>query len=143
MYKEAGAVLSTTFFLALLAEMHVLACEPSDGLSVIDQAMTMQKEGEEWTFDAELHRLRGELLRLGDHDPDEVESCYRSALAVSRKQGARWFELRAAVSLGRLLIEQGREEEARASLEKIYDWFSEGFDTKDLKAAKALLAELA
>ena len=104
--------------------------------------MTMQKEGEEWTFDAELHRLRGELLRLGDHDPAEVEGCYSSALELSRKQGARWFELRAAVSLGRLLFEQGREEEARASLEEIYDWFSEGFDTPDLQAARGLLEEL-
>ena len=82
------------------------------------------------------------LGRLPSPDWTEVETAYRRALAVAREQGTRGFELRAAVSLARLLTEQARRGEARDLLAPIYGWFAEGFDTQDLKEAKALLDEL-
>ena len=94
--------------------------------------------------DAELHRLRGELLgRLPSPDWTEVEACFHTALAIAREQGTRGFELRAAVSLGRLLSDRGRHAEARDLLAPVYGWFTEGFGTPDLKDAKALLDALA
>jgi len=86
--------------------------------------------------------LRGDLLRrLPSANWAEVESCFRTALAVARKQGSRGFELRAAVSLARLLGDQARHEEARDLLTPLYSWFTEGFNTPDLIEASALLAE--
>jgi len=73
---------------------------------------------------------------------DEAEACFRRALEVARRQQARWWELRATTSLARLPAKQGRRDEARAMLAEIYNWFTEGFDTADLKDAKALLDEL-
>jgi predicted ATPase len=92
---------------------------------------------------AELHRLRGDVLsRLPSADWTEVERCFRRALAVAREHGSRGFELRAAVSLARLLCAQQRQDEARNLLGPIFDWFTEGLDTPDLAEAKSLLNEL-
>ena len=95
-------------------------------------------------WDAELLRLRGKLLgRLSsDGSHQEEEGCYREALAVAQRQQARSLELRAATSLARLWRNQGRDDEARDLLAPVYGWFTEGFDTPDLKEAKALLDEL-
>ena len=94
-------------------------------------------------WDAEIHRLRGELTgRLPYSDPAEAEDSFRTALAIAREQGTRGYELRAAVSLARLRRDQGRRTEARDLLAPVYGWFTEGFDTPDLKEAKALLDEL-
>jgi predicted ATPase len=102
-----------------------------------------EASGTHWA-DAELHRLRGDLLtRLPPNDWADVETCFRNAVSVAREQGTRGFELRAAVSLARLLHAQGRRDEARELLVPIYGWFTEGFDTADLKEAKTLLDELA
>jgi predicted ATPase len=88
--------------------------------------------------------LRGELTaRLPYPDPAKVEDLFRTALAIAREQGTRGYELRAAMSLARLWGEQGRRGEAIELLTPVYDWFTEGFDTADLKAAKALLDDLA
>ena len=93
--------------------------------------------------DAELHRLRGDLLaRLPSPDWTEVEVCFRTALAVAREQGTRGFELRGAVSLARLLSERDHRSDARSLLGPVYGRFTEGFDTQDLKQTKALLDEL-
>jgi predicted ATPase len=98
--------------------------------------------GTHWA-DAELHRLRGELLgRLPSADWTEIEGCFCTALTLAREQGSRGFELRAAVSLARLLSSEGRKDEACNHLGPVYGWFTEGFDTPDLKEAKALLSEL-
>jgi predicted ATPase len=87
--------------------------------------------------------LRGDLLgRLPSNDCIEVETCFRTALAIAREQGSRGFELRAAVSLARHLSAHGRREQARELLAPVYGWFTEGFDTTDLKDAKALLEPL-
>jgi len=91
----------------------------------------------------EIHRLRGELTgRLPYSDPAKAEDSFRTALAIAREQGTRGYELRAAVSLARLRRDQGRRTEARDLLAPVYGWFTEGFDTPDLKEAKALLDEL-
>jgi predicted ATPase len=94
-------------------------------------------------WDAEIHRLRGELtLRLPYRDPAKAEDSLRTALAIAREQGTRSYELRAATSLARLWREQGHRMEARELLAPLYGSFTEGFDTADLKEAKALLDEL-
>jgi predicted ATPase len=94
--------------------------------------------------DAEIHRLRGELTgRLPHPDPTKAEDSFQTALAIAREQGTRDYELRAATSLARLWHEQGRRDEARKLLAPVYGWFTEGFDTQDLKEAKALLDTLA
>jgi predicted ATPase len=98
--------------------------------------------GQNWA-DAELYRLRGDVL-IGSPSPDQAkaEACFREALAIARERGTRGFELRAAVSLARLLSDQRRRAEACDLLAPVYGWFTEGFDTQDLKQAKTLLDEL-
>ena len=94
-------------------------------------------------WEAELYRLKGELLlRRCKENHKDVETCFRQAIDVARRQSARSLELRAAMSLGRLRQKQGKKEEARKMLSDIYGWFTEGFETKDIKEAKALLEEL-
>ena len=91
-----------------------------------------------------MHRLKGELLlRQDDSNAAEAQSCFQRAIEIARKQSAKSLELRATMSLARLLAKQGRRDEARTMLAEIYGWFTEGFDTADLKDAKALLDELA
>ena len=95
------------------------------------------------TLGAEMHRLKGELLlRQDTTNVTEAEQCFRTATETARRQSAKSLELRATMSLARLLEKQGRRDEARAMLAEIYGWFTEGFDTADLKDAKALLDEL-
>jgi predicted ATPase len=116
-----------------------------DALGALDGSVARAQErtGVHW-HDAELHRLRAEiLLDQGGGPPEEAEDLLRRALEIAREQEAKWFELRAATSLARLLRDQRRRDEARALLAPVYDWFTEGFDTADLKEAKALLEELA
>jgi predicted ATPase len=94
--------------------------------------------------EAELHRLKGELLMIKDlGNVAEAERSLRTAINVARRQGARLFEIRATVSIGRLRHECNRADEAHTMLAEIYNWFTEGFDTPDLKDAKARLDELA
>jgi len=114
-----------------------------DGLAELDQALARSTEsGEKWV-DAELHRLRGDLMcRLPRPDPDAAERSFAAALSIAREQGTKGFELRAATSLARFLDKQARRDQARQMLGEIYGWFTEGFDTADLKDAKVLLEEL-
>ena len=101
----------------------------------------VEKTGEKWC-EAELYRLGGRCLTATPDSTEETEIRYRCALRISREQGAKSLELRAATSLSRLLCEQTKRQEARNLLDPVYDWFTEGFDTPDLKDAKALLEEL-
>jgi predicted ATPase len=131
-------------FLGFLAEALAQTGAILEGLKVVAEALEIaDASGQKWA-DAELYRLRGHLL-IGSPSPDqaEAEACFRKALTIAREQGTRGFELRAAVSLARLLSDQGRRTEAHDLLAPAYGWFNEGFDTQDLKEAKALLAELA
>jgi predicted ATPase len=93
---------------------------------------------------AEILRIKGEVILMPDRSAkDDAESCFRTGIEVARTQEAKWWELRATTSLARLLRDANRLDEARAMLADIYNWFTEGFDTTDLKDAKALLGELA
>jgi predicted ATPase len=141
--RAAGSRFHEPMILGLLAEALGLTGEIEAGLEMLAEALAAAEASGARGNDAELHRLRGELLgRLPSPDGTEVEACFHTALAIAREQGTRGFELRAAVSLGRLLSDQGRHAEARDLLAPVYGWFTEGFDTPDLKQAKALLDEL-
>ena len=109
----------------------------------IDEALAYIANSHERFHEAELHRLKGELLlQQSEDNHSEAEGCYQKSLRVSRKQEAKSWELRAATSLARLWQQQGKTAEARELLAPVYNWFTEGFDTADLKDAKALLEVL-
>jgi adenylate cyclase len=130
-------------FLRLLAEVCIATGRLDDGLSAVTEALAAADEHGDRHHEAEMHRLKGELL-LRQHDSNiaEAQSCFERAIEVARKQSARSWELRATMSLTRLLATQGLRDESRTMLAEIYGWFTEGFDTADLKDAKALLDEL-
>jgi len=135
---------ATPLFLTLLAEAQALAGKIEEGLATLDDALAQAAASGERGWNAEIHRLCGELTaRLPYPDPAKAEESFRTALAIAREQGTRGYELRAATSLARLWREQGRRGEARDLLAPLYGSFTEGFDTADLKDAKALLDELA
>jgi predicted ATPase len=111
---------------------------------VLAEALTMVNNSGERNYEAELYRLKGELLlQHATGSGDEAEAYFCQALNIARHQQAKSLELRAAMSLARLWQRQGKRAEAHALLAPIYGWFTEGFDTADLQEAKALLAELA
>ena len=143
-FEATGTRVTAPLFLTLLAETLALAGKLEEGLAALDDALAKTAISGERGLDAEIHRLRGELTgRLAYPDPAKAEESFRTALAIAREQGTRGYELRAATSLARLWGEQGRRGEARELLAPVYGWFTEGFDTADLKDAKALLEELA
>jgi len=143
--------------LALLAEACRKAGRIEEGSTALAEALDIiTKTGERW-YEAELYRLKGDLLlsaERGTRDAGsspqslilspqaEAEECFHQALDIARRQSAKSLELRAVMSLSRLWQRQGKKEEARQMLAEIYGWFTEGFDTKDLQEAKVLLAEL-
>ena len=132
------------YYLALLAEASAQVGQPAEGLEALAEALaTVAKSAVCW-WEAELYRLRGELLlRHAVAQPGEAETCFQQALDIVRRQEAKSLELRAAMSLCRLWQQQGKRTEAYELLAPIYDWFTEGFDTADLQEAKALLETLA
>jgi predicted ATPase len=114
-----------------------------EALSALTEALAAGDEQEDRGHEADIHRLKGELLlRQNDSNAAEAQTCFEQAIEVARKQSAKSWELRAKTSLARLLDQQGRRGEARTMLTDIYNWFTEGFDTADLKDAKALLDQL-
>ena len=117
--------------------------QTAEGLEALAEALaTLAKSGVRW-WEAELYRLRGELLlQHAVAQPEEAEACFQQALAVARRQQAKSLELRAAMSLARLWQRQGKRAEAHQLLAEVYGWFTEGFDTADLQEAKALLVAL-
>jgi predicted ATPase len=125
-----------------LAKAQAKAGQPGEGLTTLAEALTLVEETDERHWEAELYRLKGELL-LAQGDEAEAEASLQKAIEVARRQQAKSWELRATVSLCRLWQEQGRMDEARQMLAQIYGWFTEGFDTPDLQEARALLAEFA
>jgi predicted ATPase len=141
--EATGTRLSKPLFLTLLAEALAVAGKIEEALAALDDALAKAAASYVRGWDAEIHRLRGELTaRLPYPDSAKAEDSLRTALAIAREQGTRGYELRAAVSFARLHRDQGRRAEARDLLAPIYGWFTEGFDTADLKEAKALLDEL-
>jgi predicted ATPase len=158
-WRATGAGFSQTYFLALLAEACGSLGKPSDGLTVLDEALMLVDKTGERSYEAELYRLKGELLlqqstsvgvllaapivgRASPAPTAEAETCFHQALDIARRQQAKSLELRAAMSLSRLWQQQGKRAEALELLAPIYGWFTEGFDTADLKEAKTLLEEL-
>jgi predicted ATPase len=140
---EAGLDIARSNVLCLLAEGYRNAGRLDEALDAVKQALDAPDAQEERYYESEIHRLKGELLLMqSDSNIEEAENCFRRAIEVARKQSAKSWELRATTSLAQLLARQGRRDEARAMLAEIYGWFSEGFDTADLKDAKALLDEL-
>jgi class 3 adenylate cyclase/tetratricopeptide (TPR) repeat protein len=132
------------YWLALLAEASAAAGQIAQGLTAVEEALTLVGQNGECFHEAELHRLHGELL-LQQPSPaiPQVLTCFHYALEVARRQEAKLLELRALMSLARLWQQQGKRAEAHRLLAEIYGWFTEGFDTPDLQEAKALLEELA
>jgi predicted ATPase len=117
--------------------------QTAEGLEALAEALATVAQSAALWWEAELHRLRGELLlQHSVASPEEAENCFQRALDVARRQQAKSLELRAAMSLSRLWQGQGKRDESRQLLAPIYGWFTEGFDTADLKEAKALLEEL-
>src|SRR5260370_39753201 len=127
----------------MLVEARLKMKQPVAGLQVLEQAFSRVDPTGERMYEPELYRLKGELLVLGGTANNaQVEESFRTAIDIAREQKARSWELRATTSLARLLAAHGKRDEARTTLAEIYNWFTEGFDTADLKDAKALLDEL-
>jgi predicted ATPase len=151
--RATGSEVVHPYYLALLAETYGKMGQPQEGLAALAEASAMrQGTGEQW-YEAELYRLKGELsLQSGVRSPKspapspqaeaEAEACFHKAIKIARQQQAKSLELRAVMSLSRVWQQQSKKEEARQMLAEIYGWFTEGFDTKDLQEAKALLEEL-
>jgi predicted ATPase len=160
----AGGAPGTTQYLSVLAEAYSKAGRPHEGLDVLAEAQATANGGGERMWAAELYRLKGELLLKDEGErpalpvlnevegpvlnevdgmkAESPENCFLRALEIARRQQAKSLELRAVMSLCRLRQEQGKKEEARQMLAEIYGWFTEGFDTVDLREAKSLLDAL-
>ena len=142
MHRATGSVLATAFALTLLAEACNRLGRTTEGLSYLTEAEQIIETTNDAFYEAELHRVRGDLLNANG-DVAGAELSYQQAIAVAKRQSAKMFELRASTTLARLWRDQGKRQEARELLAPVYGWFTEGFDTLDLKEAKALLDELA
>ena len=127
--------------MAILAEAHRAAGQLAEAQGTVATALAVAAQTGQPYFDADLHRLDGDLLLATGGPADEAVARYHRA-AIAREQGARSLELRAATSLARLWRDQGKRAEARDLLAPVYAWFTEGFDSRDLQDAKALLEEL-
>ena len=140
---EIGVLINSPYYMSLLARAYREAGRIDDGLRVLDDAQeSIEARGERW-WEAEVLRSRGELLlSRSPADGDDGQACFARALDIARHQNAKSLELRAATSLARLWRSQAKSSEAHDLLGPIYDWFTEGFDTPDLRDAKALLDEL-
>ena len=142
-HRAPGAAILQPCFLSLIAEAYGIMGQPEAGLTLLTEALTLvDATGERW-YESEIYRLKGELLlQQASDNQAEAEGCFHQAISIARSQQAKSLELRAATSLVRLWQQQGKHQEAHDLLAPVYNWFTEGFDTLDLKEAKALLEEL-
>jgi predicted ATPase len=141
--KATGAWSSEAFRLGLLAKCYEHAELPDEAFDLLTKALDIAERTNERFYQAVLHRRKGEwLLAYRRSETAEAECCFEHAFAVAQKQNARTYQLRAATSLARLWLHQGKRNEAHDLLAPVYNWFTEGFDTPNLKEAKALLDEL-
>ena len=140
-YRRTGATLALPWFLGMFAEAQRAAGRSEVAAPILDEALTMVERTGERFYAAELHRLRGALLAEQGMGR-EAEAHLMCALSMAREQQAQSWSLRAATSLARLWAARGERRKARGVLAPVYDWFTEGFDTTDLKHARALLEEL-
>ncbi|HEX6479354.1 MAG TPA: BTAD domain-containing putative transcriptional regulator [Ktedonobacteraceae bacterium] len=141
-FKASGARLRLPYYLALLAQVYHQAGRVQEGLAAIDEALSEARTHNERWWDAELHRLRGELLLTRGSDASDVEAAFLHAIEIAQSQQARSLELRATMNLARLWNAQHRSNDARHRLQDIYGWFTEGFESPDLQAARLFLAQL-
>ena len=156
-WRSLGMEIWVPFFNALLAKAPAGAGDIAEGQRLLADALGLAEKTDEHLHEAELYRVKGELTMQASQSSTtgadgrvppspqaelEAEACFLKSMVIARSQSARSYELRATMSLARLLAQQGRRAEARALLAEIYNWFTEGFDTADLKEAKALLDEL-
>ncbi|HEV7499975.1 MAG TPA: 6-hydroxy-D-nicotine oxidase, partial [Vicinamibacteria bacterium] len=141
-FQETGARLRLPYYLALLADTHLRAGDADAGLEVVEEALSRGRETNERWWDADLHRLRAELLLASGAGVAEAESALRRALEIARGQQAKSLELRAARTLAGLWAASGRRAEARDLLAPACSWFTEGLETPDLQAARAFLSSL-
>jgi len=142
-FRELGGWAFQQYAMARLAYAYARTGRKEEGLAMLNDALEESERTGGQMANAEMLRLKGEMLLLHvGTATGEAERCFRVAVDVARAQEARWWELRASVSLARFLRDTGRRDEARAMLAEIYNWFTEGFETADLKDAKALLEEL-
>jgi predicted ATPase len=143
-WRSTGTTLRIPTFLFYLARAYAELGEFDNAWRCIDEAMTSVVTTKETWFEAEIHRAAGEIaLKSPQPDAAKAETYFDRALSVARQQQAKSWELRAALSMAQLWRDQGKRDEARNLLAPIYGWFTEGFDTLDLKEAKALLDALA
>lgn len=151
-WHNTGAELNRPYFHVLLAEAYGKAGQIEEGLTLLAEALATVEKGGMRVHDAELYRLKGELLLAQESKnqkakgkneaASEAETCFSKAIDIARSQSAKSLELRATISLSRLWRRLGKKKKARLLLADAYGWFTEGFDTADLKEAKALLEEL-
>jgi predicted ATPase len=143
-FRKTGSTTGLPFYLTSLASVHAELGQLEEAWRCIGEAMTAAETTKETWCEAEVHRVAGEIALMSlQQDAANAEACFERALAVARAQQAKSWELRAATSLARLWRDQGKQQQARELLAPIYGWFTEGFDTLDLKQAKALLDDLA
>jgi predicted ATPase len=141
--RSTGSTLWLPASLSHLAKAYAELGELDDGRRCIGEAMTAIETTNERMWEADVHRIAGEIALMSpEPDATKAEAYFERALAVARQQQAKSWELRAAMSLARLYRDQSKVSEARELLAPVYGWFTEGFDTRDLKEANALLGEL-
>ena len=143
-WRATGATLWLPRYLSYLARAYAELGQFDDAWPCIGEAMTVAETSKQWVWHADIHRMAGEIALLsGERDAAKAEGYFERALTIARKQQAKSWELRAAMSMARLKRDQGKRDEATDLLAPVYGWFTEGFDTRDLKEAKTLLDELA
>jgi predicted ATPase len=143
-WRSAGSTVNFPLFLPHLATAYAQIGQFGESSRCLREALATMEATKERSWEAELHRMRGEIARITPPPAESnAEACFERALAISCQQQAKSLELRAAMSLARLWRDQGRPQQARELLAPVYGWFTEGFDARDLKEAKALLEELA
>ena len=141
--RTAGSLVTMAILLSSIAQSQGRLGRYSEAFVAIDEALTLIEETGDRAFGAEVHRIKGELLLAQNSSVAvQAEASFRTAIDIASRQNAKSWQLRATTSLARLLRDTGRRDEARTTLADIYNWFTEGFDTLDLKEAKALLDEL-
>jgi tetratricopeptide (TPR) repeat protein len=142
-YESTGAVLDMPSRSSLLAECYLQLGETEEAIKILDKALEYVNDNDDRYYEAEIYRLKGEsLLQLDRSNSASAEECFLKAIEIARKRSAKFWELKAAIRLSRLWKSQDKRAEARTLLTGVYDWFTEGFDSKDLKDAGALIKEL-
>ncbi|GIK36226.1 MAG: SARP family transcriptional regulator [Chloroflexota bacterium] len=141
-FTKTGARIRLPVYFSMLAQACLKAGRLEEGLDALEQALAESLQNNEHWWDAEIHRLRGELMRAQGADLADIEAAFQHALEIAQAQQTRSLELRAATSLARLWQAKSRPAEAKQCLTHVYDWFTEGFDTPDLQTAQALIAQL-